>query len=1221
MHGGGREEGPLGRFVAGTPLAAAVVDASGFVLAVNERMEELLGHPIGSLLATDGLALVHPDDLDSVANTLAELVTGASAPSLTIDFRCLRADGEAVLFGWSATSLLDDPDIAGILLVARQPGSEMPVDAVRAAYFEAVVNTSLDFVQVIDRDGRVLYASPVVTEITGYQEQELVGRTLADLAPERLRPAIQEWVAKLAATPGRHAPMTNVAFRRDGEPFALEIRATNLLDHPTVRGIVLLSRDVTEQRHAEAASRVASRLVTESPVAIIATDAPGAITAWNREAERILGWTEAEVLGRRFRDLGGHTAESFQGMLEGYPTALKGGRYEAEIEVRNRDGEPVPAYIIVAGLLDPEGVFAGLLVFGLDLREQRATRAQLASVEAHWSALTRQTAEVMVIVTTDGLITYAGPGFRGVLGYDPDALEGTQLRDLLHEDDRRRPGGLEDLAAERGDSFVRTYRVRHSDGSWRVMEAEVTNLLEDPLIAGFIVNARDVTDRVAAEEADRRYAELVESAGAAVITSTFEGKVLSWNPGAERLFGWTEAEAMAAETPLTDPPESRDDNALTYEAVRKGRTVSFETVRQHRDGHLVDLLVTASPVHDTGGKIVAASFIILDISDRRRVERERELRAAEQTVVAELGQRALAGASIDDLLAEACERVAATLDVAAVELLELDPSGNRAQVVGVGGTNASSVGGFAVIAPGKWLDAAHRAGGPLAFDDSETTDDIPFSLRQQFADLGVRSGAICVVHGRDRPWGFLAARHTAPRTWSAADLSFLEAVVGLLGTALERSRVSEELRHRALHDDLTQLPNRALLVDRLRQALARTTRRDTRLALLFVDLDRFKRVNDTLGHRCGDQVLVTAAARLLLAVRAGDTVARVGGDEFLLLCEEVVDAEEALAVADRVTVALAEAVTVDEHDVVVTASIGVAIAGPGDEAESVVRDADLAMYRAKQRGRSRVELFDDALRDEVLERLEIEEALRRGLASGEIHVLYQPQVELVSGRVQCVEALVRWKHPTWGLVPPPKFLPVAEEVGLLDDIGALVLGEACQTVACLRQLIPDLSVSVNLSPRQLEGPHVVDDVQAALNAHDLPASALVVEITETAVFDERTPVVATLQKLRGIGVRVSLDDFGTGYSSLSHLTRVPLDEVKVDRTFIEEVVTDRGHAAIVEAVVALARQLDLRVVAEGVERDDQHRRLIELGCGAGQGWLWTVALPRDELAAWLAARL
>ncbi|HEV2906929.1 MAG TPA: EAL domain-containing protein [Actinomycetota bacterium] len=433
----------------------------------------------------------------------------------------------------------------------------------------------------------------------------------------------------------------------------------------------------------------------------------------------------------------------------------------------------------------------------------------------------------------------------------------------------------------------------------------------------------------------------------------------------------------------------------------------------------------------------------------------------------------------------------------------------------------------------------------------------------------------------------------------------------------QRKQSDLMLTHMALHDSLTGLPNRTLALDRLALALARTERHPSSVAVLFLDLDRFKVINDSLGHNVGDELLVSVAGRLREAVRPSDTVARIGGDEFVVVCEDITGIEDAARIAQRIADALSSAFELNGDEVLLATSVGIALSGGSDDSpESLLRDADAAMYRAKEAGRNRYEVFDSSMRVEAVERLEMEQALRRALGRSEFRLFYQPVLDVETGTIMGVEALLRWDHPERGLLRPAEFISLAEETGLILPIGRWALQEACRQAQRWREANPDrrpLTVAVNLSARQLAQPDVADMVAEALESTGTDPSQVWLEITESVLTGDTEATVGALRALKALGVRLSVDDFGTGYSSLLYLKRFPVDTLKVDRSFVAGLGTHPDDTAIVAGVVGLAQTLGLTAVAEGVETEEQRAALLALGCDLAQGYLFGHPEPPEEL--------
>jgi diguanylate cyclase (GGDEF)-like protein len=423
----------------------------------------------------------------------------------------------------------------------------------------------------------------------------------------------------------------------------------------------------------------------------------------------------------------------------------------------------------------------------------------------------------------------------------------------------------------------------------------------------------------------------------------------------------------------------------------------------------------------------------------------------------------------------------------------------------------------------------------------------------------------------------------------------------------------EQLTKQAFRDSLTGLPNRALFMDRLSHGLTRAKRRHEHLAVLFLDLDRFKVINDTLGHTVGDQLLVEVSNRLGSSLRPGDTVARLGGDEFGLLLEDVADAETAEAVAVRIEMELAKPLHFEGREIFITASIGIALSSARlGMPEEILRDADLAMYHAKAKGQARHEIFDDSMSAPALERMDLEMDLRSAISRHEFRLHYQPILRLDTGRITEVEALVRWQHVKRGLLQPDSFIGLTEDTGLIVPIGQWVLREACRQ-ARVWQLefpsTPPLIMSVNLSAKQFQQPTLVQEISQVLGESGLDAGSLKLEITESVVMQDAPATLAKLKELKDLGVRLAIDDFGTGYSSLGYLKRFPVDTLKIDRSFVKGLSKDGNDNAIVRAVVTVAKTLNMDVTAEGVETDQQRIELKALGCDRAQGFLF--ARPAD----------
>jgi diguanylate cyclase (GGDEF)-like protein len=432
----------------------------------------------------------------------------------------------------------------------------------------------------------------------------------------------------------------------------------------------------------------------------------------------------------------------------------------------------------------------------------------------------------------------------------------------------------------------------------------------------------------------------------------------------------------------------------------------------------------------------------------------------------------------------------------------------------------------------------------------------------------------------------------------------------------------EQLRHQAFHDALTGLPNRALMNDRLAVALAHAHRNLSRLAVMFLDVDRFKLINDSLGHTTGDELLRLVSVRLGKALREGDTLARLGGDEFILLLPGLGEDAAAAKVARKVLTALRQPFHLDGRELFVSASIGISLYPlDGSDAETLVKNADVAMYRAKEQGRDNYQLYRAELHVRALKRMTLESQLRAAVGRDEFRLYYQPIVDLASSTIVAAEALVRWQHPERGLVLPAEFISVAEDTGLILPIGAWVLKTACtEAQSWVRRGLPPVRISINLSARQFQQDDFVRQVSTILAETGLDPSRLELEITESVAMDNADHTVSMLRRMQDLGVRLTIDDFGTGYSSLSYLKRFPLHALKIDRSFVQDIASDPRNAAVAQAIVALGHGLDIDVIAEGVETEEQRSLLQAQGCQALQGYLFSRPLPPERFGALLRPR-
>ncbi len=632
-----------------------------------------------------------------------------------------------------------------------------------------------------------------------------------------------------------------------------------------------------------------------------------------------------------------------------------------------------------------------------------------------------------------------------------------------------------------------------------------------------------------------------------------------------------------------------------------------------------------SPVADAAGRIIGGLLVSHELvtpAEDRLTER-----LGQQSAVAQLGKLAVTGGvGLEALIEEAGRLIAGTLETDGIGVVEL--IGDRGEFL-VRYESSGRLTGQRVPLEGSLPEAVLKARASWVIDD---TDSGSHAVSAPLLAMGVKS-AVCVPIGNvDHPFGMLTVYSRRLAAFTHDDANFLETVAFVLAEAAQREHVDAELRRQALHDVVTGLPNRALLDDRLQQSLAVARRAGLRVGLLFIDLDHFKVINDSLGHQAGDRALQVVAERLQSAVRGSDTVARFGGDEFVIVATAIERVEDAVHIAETVLAQLAAPIAIGEQPVYVRASIGVCVAGPGDESDpqELIRAADAALYRAKARGRGRYEVVASESRPALPpNQLVVERDLRHALAGGDLRMVFQPFVQLEDGSVIGAEVLLRWQHPTRGYLKPGDFIDVAEQSGLIVPIGAWMLEEACRH-AVRWHAIREFLLTVNLSATQLADPDIVATVGRVLTETGLSPHCLGLELTEQVLIGDVTEAHRTLTQLKELGVRLLLDDFGTGFSSLSHLKRFPIDIVKIDRSFVEgldaasgkgaDEVISGNDAAIVSALVGMSRATGKQIIPEGIETATQVSQLKRLGCDSGQGYFFSCPMKLSDFDAWIRSR-
>ena len=757
-------------------------------------------------------------------------------------------------------------------------------------------------------------------------------------------------------------------------------------------------------------------------------------------------------------------------------------------------------------------------------------------------------------------------------------------------------------------------------------------------VSGIGVTARQLRRRIDEQGVMHRQLEAHQARTRAILGASLDGiiaidaanRIIDWNSQAEQVFGWRRDEALGRSLSATIIPErfraaheaglSRHLGAGADAPPPTLIGKRVELVGLHRDGHEFPIEISIARM-DTAGEPCFSAYV-RNISERKdaveKINRDYHI----QRVLAELLETAMRPAPFEQRLQLALELILSTPWLAlkgSGSIFLADAASGKLRMAARLGLSAAIEKTCATVELGHCLCGRAAASREIVFADC-------IDARHDVVVPGMSAhGHYCApILYDDRLLGVLNLYLDEHHRQTADEVRFITAATHAVGGMIQQHHAEEQLRHHAYHDALTGMPNRMLFMDRLAQRLALGERQKTsHYAVLYLDLDRFKTVNDSLGHALGDQLILEVSRRLHACMRPGDTIARLGGDEFTILLEDVDDPTDALRVAERLHAALQPPVMLEGHEIFVSTSLGIVVtAWDGRQAADLLRDADTAMYRAKSRGPGQTVLFDGQMHQRAVAQLTLESELRRAVERGELRLHYQPIVDATTGELFGFEALVRWQHPERGMISPLEFIPLAEETGLINDIGEWVLVEACRQLRAWREASPerpDLYMSINLSARQFLQSDLLARVGTAITHAGVEPHHIALEITESVLMHNREATHRTLRDLKALGVNLYVDDFGTGYSSLSYLQNFPFDALKIDRAFVSRLAPGIEEMEMVSTIISIARNFNMSVIAEGVENTGQLDRLVALGCRKVQGFHFSPPLPADAAGALVAA--
>jgi len=829
-------------------------------------------------------------------------------------------------------------------------------------------------------------------------------------------------------------------------------------------------------------------------------------------------------------------------------------------------------------------LFAALVACVVLYRKVRGARRDMALEAAYVDELMGSSSEAAALLDDRGRIHRCNAAFADLFGRAEGDLRGLAFHGLLAD-------GAEDDAADVADRIEAGRPVRAEVNALLPTEErrEISVLGSASRLPGqparYLVQVQDVSRRVMAETAFRRLEKAVETMQIGVTVTDVDGRIVYTNPADAEIHGYTREELIGEDVRIFAPEGAEDQRPLTLSEMEELERWSRESINVRKDGTTFPCQLMSDVVRDADGRPIGVVTTCEDITQRKRAERA--LRRSEQRF-------ALAVRGATDGVWD--------LDLKRHEIY-LSP-----QWKSLLGYDDVEIGSH----PDEWFGRVHPD------DRARLREDLDAHRRGITPRF---ENEHRILHS-DGSYRWVVVRGMAQRDEDGRALR----VAGSLTDITERKIAEKQLAQEALYDPLTGLPNRAFLTDLLDRAHRRAQRHeDIGFAVLFLDLDRFKEVNDSLGHAAGDEMLREVSRRLIQSVRPGDVVSRFAGDEFCILLDDLDDPGDTTRVADRVQEALRDPIVIDGREVQTSVSIGIAVsAGEGPEPSVLLRNADNAMYRAKARGRDRYEVFDREMHERVAELHSLEEDLRAGLEEGQFRVCYQPVVNLDTGTITALEALVRWHHPVRGSVPTGTFLSVAEDTGLIVPLGWWVLNEACRQMASWARRFPryrDLPVGVNLSSKQLRQPDLVERIEEALRSADLPPRCLTLEVKEGDLMSDPEVHAPVIRKIRELGVDVEIDDFGTTSSFIQYLDQFQVSALKLDPSFVRLAEAGRDRDPVLQAIITLARSLGIRVVAEGVETSRQGDRLRDLRCEQGQGYLFARPLETQAVDQLLASRV
>ena len=1029
------------------------------------------------------------------------------------------------------------------------------------------VEGSPEMVGMSASDGGIVYVNESLQKALQFSREEVIGKNFHDILSQNNSPALLHEIDSSSWQQSGWRGECLVP-RKDGTDVPVLLSSSAVMgDDGRVIGILGIAQDITERKSAE--NRI--RMLTErlsiatatAKIGVWELDVAGNAFTWDTTMFEIYGCPHEVSMPYEKWAAAVHPED-----LPGAESILRQaidekGQGSAEFRIISADGTVKNISVVGRVLLDEHANVTRVLGTAQDITQRKRSEEQISML----AGAVESSSELMAMTDLEFRITFVNHALLHALRYSEEKqLLGKNVAVLMS------PNNAPELFAEiatrtMGDGVWRgeCLHLRADGTDYPILLS--TSVVKDKAgrVLGILGIAQDITERKKTEDKLRRLAAIVESSDDAIIGQALDGTIQSWNRGAERMYGYSAAEAIGNPFSMLRAPGHLGEIPAFLEKVREGEILHHsEAIHATKDGRQIHVDLTLSPVENATGTTIGISTIARDVTER--IKNQERL---------QLWSRVLDQSSEGIFICDPQERI----------LLA-----NRAfeQVTGFSADEA--VGNTPRILHSGRQDRAYYA-----------------DMWKSVLEKGAWQGE---MWNRRKSGEFYAEWLSISAVYNHKGA--VTHYIGIFSDITVRKQAEQRMVHLAHYDALTDLPNRALLMDRLNQLTKSAQRRKSKVAVVFIDLDRFKEVNDSLGHDAGDVLLQTVAKRFSNAVREEDTVARLGGDEFVVVFQGIRNIQDVAALAQKLFSCLREPVTLKSYEHTVTASMGISLF-PDDamNGQEMIRNADAAMYQAKGSGRNAYHFYTSDLNQRALDMLSMEQALRRAIEREQFVLHYQPRIDISSGSIAGAEALIRWNHPDLGLVMPGKFISIAEERGLIVSIGGWVIEEALRQSA-LWQNSGELSIpiAVNVSAVQFRQKDFVSQLANIVRKYGITPNRLELELTESIIMRDAEMTVKKVAELHDMGFQLSIDDFGTGYSSLSYLRRFPIDKLKIDQSFVR----DSGAGGIVTAVIGLARSLKLKVIAEGVETKEQLEMLREQHCDEAQGFLFSPALTAAEFS-------